>query len=238
VAPIATWEYASKPQDAPYGWGGGITFAIPPVQASRFNKYTAGGEMNSPLQRKALFPGGRAAVSSPPLVDVLALVGDAVSWSKRLASRAAAGSAATVRTPDDWALFLALPRAARRERVRVLHRSLAAAHRMRQFVWDGDASLDRALERLSQISTRARTPVWAARIPSLLPRSWFRLYCVEIAGEIAAMALCYAAHKRAFVLQAAADPAYARWSLEALLLGFAHEHAVGQGDDVTGFLPT
>ena len=238
MAPIATWEYASKPQDAPYGWGGGITFAIPPVQASRFNKYTAGGEMNSPLQRKALFPGGRAAVSSPPLVDVLALVGDAVSWSKRLASRAAASSAARVRRPDDWASFVAQPRGVRRERVRVLRRSLAAAHHTRQFVWDENASLDRALERLSQISTRACTPVWAARIPSLLPRSWFRMYCVEVAGESAAMALCYAAHKRAFVLQAAADPAYERWSLEALLLGFAHEHAVGQGEDATGFLPT
>jgi hypothetical protein len=194
--------------------------------------------MNSPLQRKELFPGGRAAGSSPPLVDVLALVGDAVSWSKRLASRAAASSAARVRRPDDWASFVVLPRGVRRERIRALHRSLAAAHQTRQFVWDQDASLDRALERLSQISTCASTPVWAARIPSLLPRSWFRAYCVEVAGEIAAMALCYAAQKRVFILQAAADPAYDRWSLETLLLGFAHEHAVGQGEDVSGFLPT
>jgi len=194
--------------------------------------------MNSPLQRKELLPGARAAVSSPPLVDVLALVGDAVSWSKRLASRAAASSAARVRRPDDWASFVALPRGVRRERVRVLHRSLAAAHHTRQFVWNEEASLDRALERLAQISTRARTPVWAARIPSLLPRSWFRMYCVEVAGETAAMALCHAAQKRVFVLQAAADPAYDRWSLETLLLGFAHEHAVGQGEDVSGFLPT
>jgi hypothetical protein len=194
--------------------------------------------MNNRLQRKGLLPGERAAVSSPPLEDVLALVGDAVSWSTRLASRAAVSSAATVRTPDDWASFLALPRGARRERVRALHKSLAAAYQTRQFVWDQDAGLDPALERLSQISARARTPLWAVRIPSLLPRSWFRLYCVEVAGEIAAMALCYAAQKCVFVLQAAADPEYERWNLEGLVLGFAHEHAIGQGDDVTGFLPT
>jgi hypothetical protein len=190
------------------------------------------------LQRKEPLAGERAAVSSPLPVDVLALVGDAVSWGTRLASRAAARGAATVRTPDGWTSFLALPRGARRERVRALHKSLASAYRTRQFVWDQDVTLDLALERLSQISSRARVPVWAARIPSLLPRSWFRLYCVEVAGEIAAMALCYAAQKRVFVLHAAADPAYERWQLESLVLGFAHEHALGHGDDVAGFLPT
>jgi hypothetical protein len=204
----------------------------------RFNNYTAGGAMNNPLQRKELPAGDRAAISSPPLEDVLSLVGDAVSWSKRLASRAAASSAAAVRTPEGWASFVALPRGVRRERVRALHRALASAYPTRQFVWDDAAGLDRALERLAQLSTRARTRLWAARIPSLLPRAWFRMYCIEVAGELAAMALCYAAQKRVFVLQAAADPVYAKWNLEHLVLGFAHEHAVGQGDDVAGFLPT
>jgi hypothetical protein len=176
--------------------------------------------MIDPMQRNAERPSG------------------VVAWTARLASRAAASSAATARAPQNWAWFLALPRGARLERVRALHKSLAAAYPTRQFVWDDSASLERALDRLAQLSTRERTPDWAARIPSLLPRSWFRLYCIEVAGEIGALALCYAVQRRVSVVQAGADPAYAKWQLESLLLGFAHEHAVGRGDDVTGFLPT
>jgi hypothetical protein len=195
--------------------------------------------MSNPSQGKAEhLSATRTPVPALAREEILAFVGDAVSWSERLASRAATSGAATVRAPKDWASFMALSRGARRERVRALRKSLAAAYPTRQFVWDQNASLDPALDRLAQLSTRARTPLWAARIPSLLPRSWFRIYCVEVAGEIAATALCYAVQKRAFVLQAAADPAYEQWNLESLLLGFAHEHAIGQGDDVTGFLPS
>jgi hypothetical protein len=233
-----TEKIGHSPNDLRSGGAAGRTFEIRAAQASAFNNYTASGAMNNPLQRKEFPASDRAAISSPPLEDVLSLVGDAVSWSKRLASRAAATSAATVRAPEGWASFVALPRAVRRERLRALHRALASAYPTRQFVWDDAADLDPALERLAQLSARARTRLWATRVPSLLPRAWFRMYCVEVAGELAAMALCYAAQKRVLVLQVAADPAYENWHLEQLLLGFAHEHALGQGDDVAGFLPT
>jgi CelD/BcsL family acetyltransferase involved in cellulose biosynthesis len=69
-----------------------------------------------------------------------------------------------------------------------------------------------------------------------LQRDWLRLYCLEIGGEIAAMIYSYRFRKHVFLVQAGFDPAYAKLSPGNVLLGYALEHAIGEGNAVFDFL--
>jgi CelD/BcsL family acetyltransferase involved in cellulose biosynthesis len=149
-----------------------------------------------------------------------------------------------------WEQFLKTLTSDRRTRIRSARRKAQAAHAMRFFVWDDAARLDRALDRLVELH-RAR---WDAAggsdsfasaqyvdfhrnvIKATFARGWLRLYCLELDGETAAITYCYRFRNRVYLMQAGFDPAKAKSNPGKVLLGYALEHAIGEGNQVFDFL--
>ena len=73
-------------------------------------------------------------------------------------------------------------------------------------------------------------------INSCFARGWLRLYCLELDGEIAAITYCYRFRNRVYLMQAGFDPARAACNPGKVLLGYALEHAIGEGNEVFDFL--
>src|SRR5436305_899759 len=69
-----------------------------------------------------------------------------------------------------------------------------------------------------------------------LPRGWLRLYCLELDDELSAITYCYRFRNRVYLMQAGFDPARARLNPGRVLLGYALEHAIGEGNEVFDFL--
>jgi CelD/BcsL family acetyltransferase involved in cellulose biosynthesis len=157
---------------------------------------------------------------------------------------------AYVELPRSWPQFLQSLASDRRTRIKSARRKAAAAHRLRFFVWDDLAGLDRAVDRLAELH-RSRwrdaggSDSFASEeyiefhrriIKSAFPRGWLRLYCLELDGEIAAITYCYRFRDRVYLMQAGFDPAKAKANPGKVLLGYALEHAIGEGNAVFDFL--
>jgi CelD/BcsL family acetyltransferase involved in cellulose biosynthesis len=149
-----------------------------------------------------------------------------------------------------WPRFLQSLSSDRRTRIKSARRKAAALHRLRFFVWDDRAGLDGAVDRLAELH-RSRwreaggSDSFASAeyvefhrriIKSAFPRGWLRLYCLELDGEIAAITYCYRFRERVYLMQAGFDPAKAKANPGKVLLGYALEHAIGEGNAVFDFL--
>jgi len=157
---------------------------------------------------------------------------------------------AYIELPRSWPQFLQSLSSDRRTRIKSARRKAAAAHRLRFFVWDDVAGLDGAVDRLADLHQRRwreaggsesfATPEYVEFhrriIKSAFPRGWLRLYCLELDGEIAAVTYCYRFRNRVYLMQAGFDPAKARANPGKVLLGYAIEHAIGEGNAVFDFL--
>ncbi|HLS85816.1 MAG TPA: GNAT family N-acetyltransferase [Burkholderiales bacterium] len=155
-----------------------------------------------------------------------------------------------VTLPSSWNAFLASLDAKRRARFRKFPRRLAEAFPARFFVWDDAARLDEAVDRLAHlhrkrwseygVSTSFATAEYVEFhrrvIKGCFPRGWLRLYCLEIAGEVAAMLYCYRFRNGIYAMQTGFDPGYAQYAAGTVLLGRAIEHAIGEGNRVYDFL--
>ena len=157
---------------------------------------------------------------------------------------------AYVDLPTSWAGYLASLKSDHRRLIRNARQKAAASHEVRFFVWDDAAKLDRAVDRLVELH-RAR---WSASggsesfssaqyidfhrriIKACFAREWLRLYCLELDGEIAAITYCYRFRNRVYLMQAGFDPAKAKANPGRVLLGYALEHAIGEGNLVFDFL--
>lgn len=153
--------------------------------------------------------------------------------------------------PRTWEAYLASVTAHRRARIRSLRRKLAAGLPVRFFVWDDPARVGEALERLAYLHRRRWEAAGApsesfgsaayldfhrAVMETALRRRALRLYCLELAGEIAAMLYGYRFRNRVYIVQAGFDPAHARRRIGQAILGYAIEHAIGEGNVVFDFL--
>jgi CelD/BcsL family acetyltransferase involved in cellulose biosynthesis len=152
--------------------------------------------------------------------------------------------------PPSWEVLLAGLSRDRRWRLRSRRRKLEERFRTRFFLWSDPATLDDAVDRLAALH-RLR---WRAAgqhhsfasdqyvdfhrsvIKAGLERGWLRLYCLELDGVVAAMYYCYRFRDRVFLMQGGFDPALAEWNLGHVLLGFALEHAITEGNVVFDFL--
>ena len=152
--------------------------------------------------------------------------------------------------PGSWGGYLQSLTSDRRTRIKAARRKAQAAHALRFFVWDDRANLDRAIDRLAELHRKR----WAAAggsgsfatpeylqfhretMKSAFARGWLRLYCLEIDGEIAAITYCYRFRKRVYLMQAGFDPQLARSNPGKVLLGYALEHAIGEGNELFDFL--
>ena len=158
---------------------------------------------------------------------------------------------ALIDLPRTWPQYLQSLGRDARWRLRRSRRRVADAGRTRFFVWSDPERLEAALDRLAELH-RAR---WAAAggrsrafgtpaylgfhrsvIRSLFRRGWLRLYCLEVDGALAAMIYCYRFRNRVYLMQAGFDPKLARLGAGKVLLGYAIEHAIGEGNEAFDFL--
>src|SRR5262249_15082167 len=69
-----------------------------------------------------------------------------------------------------------------------------------------------------------------------LERGWLRLYCLEADGRLVAMYYFYRFRSQVFLMQGGFDPGLSRLSPGRVLLGYALEHAIGEGNTALDFL--
>ena len=155
---------------------------------------------------------------------------------------------AYVRLARDWPTFLSRLSGNRRSQLRRKRAKIAATFPTRFFVWDDATRLHEALARLAQLhrkrwgdasdsfASAQYLALHFAAMRAALARRELRLYCLELAGELAAMLYAYRLHNRIYVVQAGFDPAYARWSPGYVLLDHALEDAIREGNEIFDFL--
>ena len=178
----------------------------------------------------------------------------AVESAARLAGRgfvsAVSERIAFMRLPGSWDEYLQALSSHRRARIRYARRRLAAAHCARFFVWSDPARLDAAIERLAELHRRRWQPSGGSEsfasaeylefhrsvMKACLPRGWLRLYCLELDGEIAAMIYAYRFRNGIYWMQSGFDPDKGRREPGNVLLAYALEHAIGEGNALFDFL--
>lgn len=155
-----------------------------------------------------------------------------------------------LRLPATWDAFLMSLHGGRRSRMRSARKKLASAHRTRFFVWEDGASLDQCVDRLIELhrkrwessgasdsfATREYCDFHRAAIKACHGRGWLRMHCLEVSGKVAAILYCYRFRNRVFLMQAGFDPELARFKPGSVLLGYAIEHAIAEGNEVLDFL--
>ena len=156
-----------------------------------------------------------------------------------------------IRLPPTWDAFLKALPSKRRSGIRCARAKLLATHPgARFFVWDDPARLDHAIECLAALHRKRWQAAGATHsfatpqymdfhrglMHSLMRRGSLRLYCLEIDGELRAITYCYRLRNRVFCMQAGFDPDFAGVAPGAVLLGYAIEHAIGEGNEVFDFL--
>ncbi len=157
---------------------------------------------------------------------------------------------AFVDLPRDWPAFIGSLSAQRRQHLRRMRRKLAAAHPSRFFVWKDAAQLDCAADRLAELhrerwqraggsesfATAQYMGFHRAIINAFFHRGWLRLYCLKVDGDVAAMTYSYRFRNRVYLVQAGFDPRYSKEGIGSVLLGYALEHAIAEGNEVFDFL--
>src|SRR5205814_5646250 len=119
--------------------------------------------------------------------------------------------------------------------------ALLGAHPTRFFVWH--TGVDAMLHALATLR-RMRSAPGAAQHPSLqratmseaLQEGRLRLYCLQIDGQVAAVACAMRLRERLVVMQTEYDPRYGPWHPVSVLLQYAIEHAIDEGAKGFDFL--
>ncbi|HEY6822495.1 MAG TPA: GNAT family N-acetyltransferase [Burkholderiales bacterium] len=152
--------------------------------------------------------------------------------------------------PRSWDDYLKSASSTRRWRIRNRRRKLAALGQVRFFVWDDPATLDCAMDQLialhrkrwdasgerGSFATRQYNDFHRAVMKGCLERGWLRLYCLEIAGRIVAIDYAYRFRNAVYFMQCGFDPELAQHAIGSVLLGYAVEHAIAEGNLVWDFL--
>jgi CelD/BcsL family acetyltransferase involved in cellulose biosynthesis len=153
--------------------------------------------------------------------------------------------------PQTWPQFLQSLSSDHRSRLKSARKKALAAGKLRFFVWQDAARLDRAVDGLAELHQRRwqeagggsesfATPQYIdfhrSIMKATLPRGWLRLYCLELDDELSAITYCYRFRNRVYLMQAGFDPARARLNPGRVLLGYALEHAIGEGNEIFDFL--
>jgi CelD/BcsL family acetyltransferase involved in cellulose biosynthesis len=153
--------------------------------------------------------------------------------------------------PQTWPQFLQSLSSDRRSRLKSARKKALAGGKLRFFVWQDAARLDRAVDRLAELHQRRwheagggsesfATPQYIdfhrSIMKATLPRGWLRLYCLELDDELSAITYCYRFRNRVYLMQAGFDPARARLNPGRVLLSYALEHAIGEGNEIFDFL--
>ena len=213
---------------------------------------------SNPYNIAPLFePGDEAAAAralAPAILavqgyDVLALADTAASIPLAMALAHAAQAAALryeirrakrlvhLPLPPSWNAYLGLLSSEQRARLRHRRQALLGAHATRFFVWHTgvDAMLN-ALALLRRPSAAQHPSLQRATLAEALQEGRLRLYCLQIDGQIAALACAVRLRERMVVMQTEFDPRHAAWRPVSVLLQYAIEHAIEEGAKGFDFL--
>lgn len=186
----------------------------------------------------------------PPECPIRAAAESAARLAGRSLYAGVSERIALIRLPASWDHYLRSLSSHHRLGLRYKRRKLARGRQTRFFVWDDPARLDTAFARLAELHRRR----WAALggsdsfgspeylefhlrvMKACLPRGWLRLYCLEVDGEIAAITYCYRFRNAVYCMQSGFDPQKAKLKVGSVLLGYALEHAIAEGNRAFDFL--
>lgn len=168
----------------------------------------------------------------------------------RAASESVSARIAYLQLPASWDAYLEAQHRDRRYTLRQTRRRIGSQPAARFFVWDDAGQLDAAIDRLVALH-HARwqgradqhafdSPAYAGFHREVMhacqANGWLRLYCLEIGGEVVAMYYCYRFRERVFYFQGGFDPRLSKLRPGLVLMGYAIEHAIGEGNRVFDML--
>lgn len=156
----------------------------------------------------------------------------------------------TIKLPTSWNQYLAKFDRDRRNRIRRLRRKLETDLGARFYVWDDGQALKPVIAQLIALHrlrwknrenggafrSQAYVGLHSELIHACFERGWLRLYCLEINQRLAAIYYCYRFRNEIFYFQSGFDPAFEAYSPGQALLGFAVEHAIGEGNQIFDLL--
>jgi CelD/BcsL family acetyltransferase involved in cellulose biosynthesis len=152
--------------------------------------------------------------------------------------------------PSSFDAYLKARPANTRQLIRRRRRQAAAEFAVSFSADGGERELDERFEQLADLHRR-RWQAAGARHSFSSPeymefhrnvmkacreRGWLRLYGLEFDGRTAAMMYCFRFRNRIFFVQAGFDPEFARRAPGLVLMGYAIEHAIGEGNEAFDFL--
>jgi len=154
------------------------------------------------------------------------------------------------RLPDTWESYLSGLSADRRYAIRSGRRKFEATAGARLFTWNDVALLDQAVDRLAHLHRLRWSDSGASRsfaegayvefhrelIHSFTKSDQVRLYAMEVQGEVIAMYYCYRFRGAVYYFQGGFDPAFEKLRPGVVLMGYAIQRAIEDGDRIFDML--
>ncbi len=156
-----------------------------------------------------------------------------------------------IRLPATWEEYLSSRHKDYRYEVRKTRRKISEAYTVNFRVWDSPDRLDEVIDRLITLhqlrweqnhkqSTAFASPEYIAfhrdAIKSCFNRDWIRLYCLTLDTNIVAIYYCYRFNNEVLHFQSGFDPTFEDYAPGHVLMGYAVEHAIHEGNKVFDLL--
>jgi CelD/BcsL family acetyltransferase involved in cellulose biosynthesis len=152
--------------------------------------------------------------------------------------------------PPTWDDYLASVRGDRRNTIRRTRRKVETQHQGRFYVVSDENQVDDVLDSLVELHHKRwrgnaeghafSTPEYVGFhrdvILASAHRGQIRFYCLEADGKRIAVFYCYRFRNQIFYFQAGFDPDFERLRPGLVLIGYALEHAIQEGNEVFDFL--
>jgi CelD/BcsL family acetyltransferase involved in cellulose biosynthesis len=157
---------------------------------------------------------------------------------------------AWIALPDEWDGYLSTLSKNRRYQIRQQRRKFEAAGNTRFYVWQDRDNLDHAIDALIELhlkrweprdtnhafSTENYVNFHRELMHQLFAQDQLRLYCLELEGELVAMLYCYRWKEHIYFFQGGFDPGYEGLRVGNVIMGYAIEHAINEGNQVFDML--
>ena len=153
--------------------------------------------------------------------------------------------------PASWEDYLASVHRDRRYTIRNTRRKFETQHKGRFYVHADEAGIDQPLDSLIRLHHRrwqaAKVEKHAFSSPEYVGfhrdvihacarRGWIRFYCIDAGDVPVAVFYCYRFRGQIYYFQAGFNPDFERLRPGLVLIGYAVEHAIREGNQVFDFL--
>ena len=182
--------------------------------------------------------------------DFLAALAQAASGRALHQQCSPAARISYIALPATWDEYLTSLGGDRRYTIRKTRRNFEALPGARFYVWEDRERLDEAVDRLVHLhrarwqnrgeahafSTEQYVAFHREVMHAFHERNWLRLHCMELDGQIIAMYYCYRHRDAVYYFQGGFDPSFSNLRPGLVLMGYAIEHAIGEGATVFDML--